>query len=183
MSFIVEKEFEHAGLKCVVTFGDMGHRCGYVGVDKTHPLYGKDYTKYLDIKKEDISDREISGIFQAFLSALDDDERVRIDTFFNCHGGITFSDGGKDSKYPIESDLWWFGFDCAHWGDGRDLGLAYKVFPEKRKSISYSIAFDEQFGILNHHEVRSAEYVEEECKRLAEQLDDYKKIIEREEKV
>ena len=41
--YIVEKEFNHNGLKCVVTFGFMGHRCGYVGIPMWHPLYGKDY--------------------------------------------------------------------------------------------------------------------------------------------
>ena len=50
--YIVEKEFNHNGLKCVVIFSNMGHRCGYVGVPKWHPLYGKDYMDYLDIKKE-----------------------------------------------------------------------------------------------------------------------------------
>ena len=49
--YIVEKEFNHNGLKCVVTFSNMGHRCGYVGVPKWHPLYGKNYMDYLDIKK------------------------------------------------------------------------------------------------------------------------------------
>ena len=35
--YIVEREFEHAGYKCVVAFGAIGHRCGYVGVPKIHP--------------------------------------------------------------------------------------------------------------------------------------------------
>ena len=52
--FKVEKDFEHNGHRCVVIFTDMGHRCGYVGVPKWHPLYGKGYDDYLDIKKEDI---------------------------------------------------------------------------------------------------------------------------------
>jgi hypothetical protein len=33
--YIVEREFEHAGYKCVVTFNVMGHRCRYVGIPKT----------------------------------------------------------------------------------------------------------------------------------------------------
>lgn len=41
--YIVEREFEHVGYKCVVTFNVMGHRCGYVGIPKNHPLYGKEY--------------------------------------------------------------------------------------------------------------------------------------------
>ena len=42
--YVVEQEFEHAGYKCVVTFNVMGHRCGYVGIPKSHPLYGKEYS-------------------------------------------------------------------------------------------------------------------------------------------
>ena len=112
--YIVEREFEHAGYKCVVTFGDMGHRCGYVGIPESHLLYGKHYDKHLKIKKADIGDREVSGIFPLLGACLDDDERIRIEAYFQCHGGITYAGGGENSKYPIESDLWWFGFDCAH---------------------------------------------------------------------
>ena len=68
--YIVEREFEHAGYKCVVTFGAMGHRCGYVGIPKNHALYGKGYDDYLEIKKSDIGDREISGIFPGSQSSI-----------------------------------------------------------------------------------------------------------------
>lgn len=36
------------------------------------------------------------------------------------HGGLTYS--GCDGEYPIESDLWWFGFDTAHYGDNPEIG-------------------------------------------------------------
>lgn len=68
--YIVEQEFEHAGYKCVVTFNVMGHRCGYVGIPKNHPLYGKEYSDYLEIKKADVGDRKISGIFPLLGLAL-----------------------------------------------------------------------------------------------------------------
>ena len=109
--YIVEREFEHAGYKCVVTFGAMGHRCGYVGVPKIHPLYGKGYDDYLEIKKSGIGNREISGIFPLLGACLDEDERIRIEAYFQCHGGITYAGGGENSEYPIKSDLWWFGFE------------------------------------------------------------------------
>lgn len=51
MSYVVEKVFEHNGFVCVVAMMDMGHRCGYVGVPKSHKYYGKDYTRieqYID---------------------------------------------------------------------------------------------------------------------------------------
>lgn len=49
--YIVEREFEHVGYKCVVIFGNMAHRCGYVGIPKNHTLYGKNYDYHLEIKK------------------------------------------------------------------------------------------------------------------------------------
>lgn len=37
-------EFEHAGLRCLVSRNSrMGNWCGYVGVPPKHPYFGKDY--------------------------------------------------------------------------------------------------------------------------------------------
>lgn len=166
--YIVEKEFEHCGYKCVVTFGSSGWRCGYVGIDKNNSLYGKEYMDYLDIKKADLPDKKVDGVFPLFIACLDEDERIRIDAYFSCHGGITYSNGGKESKYPIESDLWWFGFDCAHYNDGKELELALERFPHLEASIMRSIEFERRFN--NDGIVRTEEYVVENCKKLAEQL-------------
>ena len=177
MSFLVEKDFEHAGLRCVVTFGDMGHRCGYVGVTKEHPLYGKDYSDYLDIKKSDVEGEVKGRYFTILMAAWDEDERARLDFYFDCHGGLTFADGGKGSIYPVKSDLWWFGFDCAHYGDGKDLDLALEKFPDNRSRISARIAVEASYGFthLGEGPVRTTEYVEAECRRLAEQLSEFAK--------
>lgn len=44
MSYQVERDWTtQAGFRAVVTMGDMGHRCGYVGLPKEHPLYGTQY--------------------------------------------------------------------------------------------------------------------------------------------
>lgn len=164
----VESDFEYNGLRCVVTFGDIGHRCGYVGISKTHSLYGKDYDDYLEIKKEDIEGKEVSGVFPLLGALLDEDERVRIDAFFNCHGGITYAGGGAESKYPVKSDLWWFGFDCAHCDDGKELDLAIEYFPELSQRILMTKQIEDMYptgGII-----RNKEYVENELKDLATQL-------------
>jgi len=74
------------------------------------------------------------------------------------HGGLTYSKGKSD--YPVESEgLWWFGFDCAHSGDGRDFTIM---------SEDYRRAFEkmEYFG----GEVRTSGYVSLECERLVDQL-------------
>lgn len=42
MGFVIEKEFVYADLPCIVTFGDLGFRCGYVGVPtKTSVVWKK----------------------------------------------------------------------------------------------------------------------------------------------
>lgn len=178
--YIIEREFEHAGYKCVVIFGNMAHRCGYIGIPSNHPLFGKGYDDYLEIKKSDIEDREISGIFPLVGACLDDDERIKIEAYFQCHGGITFADGGEQSKYPIESDLWWFGFDCGHYNDKPDLQLAYEKFPNDRKSLKYRIELESQFDTGG--EIRTEEYVADECKKLAEQLKEFEPAVAKESK-
>lgn len=170
--YIVEQEFEHAGYKCVVTFNAMGHRCGYVGIPKNHPLYGKDYSDYLEIKKADVGDRKISGIFPLLGACLDKDERIRIEAYFSCHGGITFADGGENSNYPIESDLWWFGFDCGHAGDKADLSYAIEKFPKQAEQLKMQKQINDMYPIEGDI-IRTEEYVAEECKKLAEQLKEF----------
>lgn len=101
--YIIEREFEHAGYKCVVIFGSIGHRCGYVGIPKNHPLYGKDYSDHLEIKKADVGDREVSGIFPLLGACLDEDERIQIEAYFQCHGGITYAGGGEHSSYQRDN--------------------------------------------------------------------------------
>lgn len=176
--YIIEREFEHAGYKCVVTFGIMGHRCGYVGLPKNHPLYGKGYDEHLDIKKEDIGDRQISGVFPLLGACLDEDERIRIEAYFQCHGGITFAGGGENSDYPINSDLWWFGFDCGHAGDKLDLDCAIQKFPSRRKELLYRKLIVDRFPIAGGV-IRTEEYVADECKKLAEQLKEFEESEEK----
>ena len=166
--YVVESDFEHNGLRCVVTFCVSGHRCGYVGVPKSHILYGKDYMDYLDIKKEDCKELEVSGVLQLVGAVLDEDERINIETYFNCHGGITYSSNKENSDYPVESDLWWFGFDCAHYEDGKDLDLALKYFPDSAEQILLTKSVEMMYPV--DEEVRSLEYVKESCKFLADQF-------------
>lgn len=111
-------------------------------------------------------------------ACLDDDERIQIDAYFQCHGGITYSGGGEGSEYPIESNLWWFGFDCAHAGDGKDSHYAYEKFPKYRDSIKCMMECEAMFPIYDEV-VRSEEYVVNECKRLAEQLKEFSELENR----
>lgn len=101
----------------MIVFAFQSHHCGYVGLPKSHPCYGK---LYADI------------------------EGIRV------HGGLTYSDafhGILPDDQP--KDLWWVGFDCAHYGD--------KVLMHDYFSSEGSV-------------FRDADYVEEECEKLASQL-------------
>lgn len=72
--YIVERKFEHAGYECVVLFLSMGHRCGYVGIPKKHPLYGKDYMDIEDFENEKIGKRKIVSLSRG---ACDDAEKSK----------------------------------------------------------------------------------------------------------
>lgn len=166
----VESDFTYKGYRCVVIFGDMGHRCGYVGIKPGHPLYKKEFTDYLDILKSELDGEEIGnrGIMPIFFAAFDDDDRIRMDVYFNVHGGLTYS-GDNNGTYPVESNLWWLGFDCGHYGDAKDLDLVEKYWGnieriQRRLEIEREYRYDLDFP------VRSKEYVEEECRSLVDQI-------------
>ena len=179
MEYIVEREFEHAGYKCVVIFHDGGYRCGYVGVPKGSKLYGKSYMDKLDIKLEEMKETKLGkrGIIPWFSALFDDmEERASIALYFDVHGSLTYSGGGEKSDYPIKSDLWWFGFDCYHAGDRKDYEYTMKLFPQEEKRCKDLMRIDrEVYGEAGNAEdvIRSEEYVAEECKRLAEQIKEY----------
>lgn len=177
--YVVEEQFKHLGLDCVVVMQSAGHRCGYVGLQRDHPLYGKDYTNYLDITKDEIADKEIRGTFALLGAILDKDKRVKIEAYFDVHGGITYADGGRGSTYPIESDRWWFGFDCAHFDDAPDFDSARKLFAGNKDDLQQLDNFEKASSMFPSHScsVRSLDYVCKECISLAEQLYGYTRVV------
>ena len=142
MGYKVESDFHYKGLRCVVIITDMCHRCGYVGVENNHPLYGVNYFDEADFLKGSP------------------------EWYFDVHGGITYSGG---DNYPVESNLWWFGFDCAHYGDGKDYKSVseYQIIDKDR--LKYYMECDKRFPDIRGV-VRTQSYVEQECKNLADQL-------------
>lgn len=90
---------------------------------------------------------------------------------FACHGGLTYAGGGVNSSYPISSDLWWFGFDCTHWGDADDWNSTFKAFSEQSERVAEYKAIRSLCPLGG--KIRTTEYVENECKSLAEQLVNY----------
>ena len=53
---------------------------------------------------------------------------IDIGSYISCHGGLTYSSSTENSIYPVNSNLWWFGFDCIHYYDGIDAELVEKIF-------------------------------------------------------
>ena len=123
MSYKVEKDWESNGLRCVVIMTEMGHRCGYVGVSKEHMLYGVSYNDKVESLKGKLEELKESDVGKRGIMSLIgwNGETVSPEILFNVHGGLTYS--GDSKEYPVESDLWWFGYDCAHHGDAKDLTM------------------------------------------------------------
>ena len=89
------------------------------------------------------------------------------DVQVDVHGGLTFSDWGD--TYPVEAeDVWWFGYDCAHYGDARDPTLMSPKYKEMYDKGLFTSALDD-YGV-----VRSLEYCVEQCESLASQLKELK---------
>lgn len=121
-------EDETTKLPCLIVRSSIGHLCGYVGISKEHPWYGKDYDN-MDI---------------------------------DIHGGVTFTGSCMSEKnkntsicHIVETgepdDVWWIGFDCAHCDDRTGInGKNTKFF--------------------KHGIYRNMTYVEQQIKKLAQQL-------------
>jgi len=157
--FTVEKNWiTKDGFRAVVIMNeDNGCRCGYVGVSKDHPLYGAEYSEphpALNVPSDNTPVGKRSSISIFCASAKEKSEWNTPELVFDVHGGITYSRGEKN--YPVESDLWWFGYDCAHAWD-----LPSQEFIDKNPSW---------YDSLHDSFHRSLNYCENECESLSSQI-------------
>ena len=152
----VERDWiTEAGLRAVRLIANRSHRCGYVEVPVGHPLYGVGYCEAtpaligIDLESLELGKKSPILILTGGVNALPGETiRRSPDVVFDVHGGLTFSRGG--GKYPVQSEGWWFGFDCSHHGDG---------------SMREDMNFPD-----DNYPVRSEDYVVAECESLARQL-------------
>ncbi len=86
---------------------------------------------------------------------------------FNVHGGLTYS--GDDKNYPVESNLWWLGFDCAHYLDAKDWNLLRELTDESTFKLTYDMENKFPTGGI----VRTTEYVLSQCMGLIDQILEY----------
>jgi hypothetical protein len=123
-------EFQHAGFPCLVLRHRHGHLCGYVAIPPGHPWHGKAY---------DEIDADV-------------------------HGGLTYADACNGvvchAPKPGEpDDVWWLGFDAAHFGDLQPF------LAERLAALPEPLRYD--FSDCDTY--RTVTYMRGECERLAEQ--------------
>jgi len=121
-------EFEAYGFPCLITRQVTGHLCGYVGMPPGHPWHGQGYSA----------------------DALDGVE---------VHGGLTYASACKGDvchvPKPGEPDnVFWLGFDMAHYGDFRPADSG-RFLPEV-------LLGPREGGVY-----RDIPYVRAQCERLA----------------
>lgn len=132
------------GLPGLLLRGPMGSWCGYAGVGKDHPFFGREYTmcvhphhKPVDRKKEVQKNRRMAILAKsrrdrdlwyglAKMAARWSPKRTQcgyrhsIESKLSVHGGITYSgECSGEICHPSDNGdhVWWFGFDTAHYMD------------------------------------------------------------------
>jgi hypothetical protein len=120
-NYAVEKEWvTKAGLRASAVRTQLGHLCGYVGVGKKSPLYGKNYSEDLAClsKMYKKAMKGPAGKRGAITILCAASGNKAMDITFNVHGSVTYSRAGKNG-FPSEEykNLWWIGFDCGHCDD------------------------------------------------------------------
>ena len=87
----------------------------------------------------------------------------------SCHGGLSYA--GSYLFGQEDEGVWWIGFDCAHFGDGKDYEVVRKYFkddPETLRLIDSLEQTDRMFHLDGI--VRTLEYVRAECRSIVDQL-------------
>ena len=163
------EEFDAYGLLCVVKRQPvLKILLGYVGIPRTHPLYGvaqDALIPYPETWKDQALFIEEVGVMNMLCTDLDAMPVGHAPVHFvmTVHGGLSFSD--PMDEHP---DLWFFGFDCGHGNDflpGMFETLDGWNVDRLRDTIGGTY--------------RSFEYVKNECVHLAEQLAAYPELMSR----
>lgn len=82
------------------------------------------------------------------------------------HGGWTYS--GFDKEYPVKNEnIWWIGFDCAHYNDRKDIELIKKLGGDSICMFFYELEKED-----TNKKVRTEEYVSNELSNAVKILYD-----------
>lgn len=98
-----------------------------------------------------------------------DDNRDFWDYDLDCHCGLSFGAAPLTKDFNPKSDMY-IGFDCGHICDGSDYvtALKYDLITEKRYNELIEM---EILSPTFLQPVRSLEYVENECRKIVDQLE------------
>jgi hypothetical protein len=142
MDLIVEGGGHYKEYEYLITFNDMGFRCGYIAIPTDHKFYDNNF--------------------------MDNDEELEVHggiTFSEQHSLV------EDILGKQCTDKW-IGFDAGHFGDIPDIDATLKYFPhlrEARKNHVIEMAHIFEKDCFNHS-MKTFEYMEDECKSLIDQL-------------
>lgn len=102
-----------------------------------------------------------------------DDNKDCYEYDIDCHCGLSFGAYGLNKDFNPKKD-YYIGFDCGHICDGHDYttALKYGLITEKR----YNELMEMEILLPTFLQpVRSLEYVENECRKIVDQLEAEKK--------
>lgn len=153
-----ELSWEHHGMQCYICRGPLWNLNGYVGIEKTNPLYGieagqpsEKLKELVESRKEDPIDDTVSlGMMIDMLS--NGDLSPTPESILKVHFGVTYSGDHKPLHEP--DGFWWFGFDTNHYTD-LSPGLLY---------------FSPDSPLYENNTYRDLAFVQEQTEKLAKQL-------------
>lgn len=113
----------------------------------------------------------VLGIRCGYVSVDDDKDFNEYD--IDCHCGLSFGASRLPNEYNPKNTRY-IGFDCGHICDGQDYEQAKKYGLIDEKTYNILIERDILSPIFLQP-IRSLEYVENECKKIVDQLERGKK--------
>lgn len=154
-----EVSFQHSGLDCKIVRNPRSkHLCGYVRLPVGHPLYKVPYNAPVPASLERLRDEVYnkpvgnrSPIHILLVALGGGGSSLTSGDLIDVHGSVTFSGESYWTEIP---GCWWYGFDCAHYGDY-------------------------QPGIHSDGEYRDIDYVRQQTTSMAEQLAAMAKEVQR----
>src|SRR4051812_35928793 len=180
--------FEAEGLPCVMRRNPkFGTWCGYVGIPREHPLFGKSYNDTLNLPVSWFEGRKVHEgsspmqLFGHILSgAKSPGDNCPIGLALQVHGGVNFAEDAPPDHEP--DGHWWLGFDCGHsWdyapnGESIDgmINAMVESMPEEVRPMMREIVNRDS------RVYRDQQYVVSECQSLASQLNAIVAVIQKE---
>lgn len=134
-------DFTHAGMSCLaLRHSENGHWCGYVGVPREHPLYGKVWTETPEIS--------------------DLDAHMGVNYSAACDGAICHVPAPG-----MPDDVWWLGCDFGH-----SFDLSPAIAARERAWDLHQLRKSRELPEFMREVYRPLPYVRHVIERLAEQL-------------